>query len=159
MDLCWFCEKNQGDHDFEVVMSRNLLVESSMDSKKYVYSEEIVPIPRCKQCASYHRLRYKVRLYSLLLPFVVLGAILAILTNIKPGMVENNIIINIIIAVLTLVLSFFTGEIYRKKKWPEMFKIKYASGYSLAGHQKVAALIRNEFRHDPGKTEKLNKRK
>ncbi len=161
MDLCWFCEKNQRDHDFEVVLYRNLLVGGSDFSKKYDYSEKIVPVPRCKQCASHHRLRYRVRLYSILFPFVVLGAILAILTIIDPYIVGSQIsyISIIIIAAVTVLLSFVAGEIYRKKKWPEMFEIKYASEYFLAHHPRVGALIRGGFRQNSGKAEKLNKGK
>jgi len=157
MAKCWFCEKNQSDHDFEVAMRSKKFLEGTSDHSKWLVSDNIVPIPRCKQCAFYHRLRAKVRFKFLFFSVGLAAFIIIPLIIINPDTAGS--LIPIIIVVVSLVVIMPAGEIYRKKKWPEMFEIKYVSEYSLAHHPKVAALIRTGFKQNQGQTEKLNKKK
>lgn len=160
MGVCWFCGNNQGDHDFEVVMSRNLLVGGTSFEKKYVHSEQIVPIPRCRQCAYAHRLRTKVRFIFLFLSIGLAAFIIIPLVIINSDIAGS--LIPLIIVAISVVVVMAAGEIYRKKKWPEFFsegKIKFVSTFSLSKHPMVASLEQKGFTQEAGKTEKLNKGK
>lgn len=168
MSICWFCEKRNGDHNFEVYMHRQRVVGSTAYQKTMEYKEVTVPIPRCAKCAIINTWKDKKRIYFLLLFFIAIAIAFLYGLVINP-IPEDASYWDIMGFVLIWLLSWVVGAVavefaikaHQKKKFPEGVgesKIKHHSSSKLLKHPDVLKMIVLGFEvHEP-ETRKRNKK-